>query len=194
MDAKFQPSFIPKQPIAQSASTGPTRISLLYVIAVVVFVITLGLVGAVLIGEHVLKTDIGNLDQQLVAAKASFEIATIEQLKRVSARTSSALGLINQHLALSKFFEALEQATYANVSFSAFDSKAIDPTTIEITLSGATGSYNSLILQEEKFKSLPFLKNPVFSQFSLDDQGAVYFKFTASVDPNLVNYARYITE
>ncbi|HXK31627.1 MAG TPA: hypothetical protein VJZ94_02745, partial [Candidatus Paceibacterota bacterium] len=68
MDAKFQPSFIPKQSVMSTPQVISSRISLLSVIAVVIFIVTIGLVAAVFITKYVLKGDITTLNQNLVDA------------------------------------------------------------------------------------------------------------------------------
>ncbi len=193
MDAKFQPSFIPKQPIAPVPVAVGGRISLLSVIASVIFIITLGLVGAVLITERSLDRDITALNGTLVAARGSFELSTIAELKKVSGQTSLANNLLNRHIAMSKFLEALGRATYENVSFSSLALHANDPSSpVVISLAGIAASYNSLILQSAYFEDLQFLQSPQFSNFTLQKNGSVGFSFSAIVDPKLVDYKRYI--
>lgn len=194
MDARFQPSFIPKQPIAQLSPSGPAHVSVLYVVALIVFILTLGLVAGVLISEHLLNQDIAALNQQITDARQSFEISTIQELQRVSERLDVASQLVSRHVALSKFFEALQAATYQNVSFSSLSAQSNDAGGFTVKLAGIAGSYNSMILQSEKFDALPFLTGQQFSNFSLDNRGDVSFSFTASINPALVNYAQYLTQ
>ena len=192
MDAKFQPSFIPKQPVAVISRRDTGHISLLYVIASILFIITLGLVGGVFIAERSLNQDIVNLNQALIEAKSSFEISTIEELKKVSARTSIANSLLDSHIALSPFFEALQLATYESVSFSALSLDSSGAGAVAANLTGKAESYNSIILQSDFFKGLSIFKSPVFSGFSLDENGSVSFIFSATLDPNLVSYKNFL--
>ncbi|HEY4499373.1 MAG TPA: hypothetical protein VJH94_04925 [Candidatus Paceibacterota bacterium] len=194
MDAKFQPSFIPKQSVS-SISRGITgHISVLYVIASIFFIVTLGLLGASVIAERFLNQDITKLNQDLITAKSSFELSTIEDLKKVSARTSIAGALLENHVALSKFIEMLGDITYANVSFSDLSITASGSgSAVSVTLSGMAASYNTIILQTHLFEGLPFLKNASVSDFGLSETGSVSFTFSANVEPNLVAYKRYVS-
>ncbi len=194
MDARFQPSFIPKAPLAQFSQGRTGTISVLYVVASIVFIVVLGLVGAIFITKRTLEREITALDQDLVNAKASFELSTIEELKKVSARTSIANTLLDKHLAVSKFFERLNETTYTNVAFSSFEAESATDGSVEVTLVGRAGGFNSLILQQNLFDNLAFLQDPLFSNFSLDEEGNVSFTFNAVVDSGTVSYKRYITE
>lgn len=187
MDAKFQPSFIPKQPIASIPMPVSSSISLLSVISGVVFVLTLGLVGAVLIAERIYARDIANLNEIIVKEKNQFELSTIAQLKQVSAQTKFANDLLDKHIALSSFFEEIGKVTYQNVAFSSLNMSAKDGN-VSIALSGTAGSYNSLILQRDFLEQVKFLKEPEFSGFVLEKNGSVKFSFKASLDPKFVDY------
>lgn len=193
MDAKFQPSFIPKQPMASVSRGVSGHVSLLYVIASIIFIVTLGLMGAAFIAERTIRSDIANLNAQIIAAQASFELSTIEDLRRVSAMTTIAHGLLEKHIALSKFLESLGDVTYSNVSFSGLTLDTANGTDVTASLQGMAGSYNALILQSDLFENLSFLKTPAFSDFGLDKSGSVSFSFTATIDPPLIDYKRYIT-
>ncbi len=182
---------MPKQPIA-SVERPVANVSLLYVIAIVIFVVVLGLMAGAFIYERSLEQDITRLNQDLIDARNSFELSTIIELKRISARTTLANSLLNQHIALSKFFEALEKTTYTNASFSKLSIKTADSQATEISLNGMAGSYNTLILQSSLFKNVPFLTSPKFSDFSLDKNGNVGFSFSASVVPKLIDYKQYV--
>jgi|SRR3989344_4518480 len=192
MDAKFQPSFIPKQPVAVISRQETGHISLLYVIASILFIVTLGLMGVVFIAERSLNQDIVNLNQTLIEAKSSFEISTIEELKKVGARTSIANSLLDNHIALSPFFEALQLATFESVSFAGLSIDSADARAVTVNLAGQAESYNSIILQSDFLKSLSLFKSPTFSGFSLDENGSVSFNFSATLDSSLVSYKRYL--
>ena len=117
MDAKFQPTYMPKLPI--SAVPRPViNISVLYVVAVIMFIVVLGLVIGVYIYEHFLNQDIERLNGELVTARDSFELSTIAELKRTAAFTDIALGLLDRHVAVSNFFSYLQESTYINTAFS----------------------------------------------------------------------------
>lgn len=184
---------MPKQPIV-SVQRVASNISILYVVGSIVFVVTLGLLAAVFIAERTLTQDIAALNVQLIDARNSFELATIAELKQVSARTSIANDILNRHIATSKFLEALEESTFTKVSFSSLAAETTDTQTMNVTLKGIAESYNTLILQKDLFAEVPFLTQSKFSNFSLGDDGSVSFSFTGSIDSKLIDYKRYLSE
>ena len=193
MDAKFQPTYMPKLPI--SAVPRPViNISVLYVVAVIMFVVVLGLVIGVYIYEHFLNQDIERLNGELVTARDSFELSTIAELKRTAAFTDIALGLLDRHIAVSNFFSYLQESTYINTAFSGLILTTDDSQATTVSLTGKSGSYNTTILQTEHLlKNAPFLSNPKFSNFALDEAGSVGYTFTASVDPRVVDYKKQLS-
>src|SRR3989338_245524 len=193
MDAKFQPSFIPKQPVSVPTQTRVGYISLLFVVGLIVFILTIGLIAAELIAEKVLSRDIANLNRSLVEAKSSLELSTIDELKKTASRTGLAMTLITAHIAPSKLLEAIEQSVFANVSLSGLSLAQSESGGYQLNTTGVAGSYNSLQLQSEFLSTAPFLSNPAFSNFKLDPSVRVSFSFSAEVSPKLVNYSTYVS-
>ena len=184
---------MPRQPLA-SATRVVTHISVLYVIASIIFIVILGLIAAVFIAERSLRKDIDGLNVKLVNARNSFELGTIAFLKEVSSRTRMANGLLNKHVAISPFFEELGGATFVTVSFSTLSAKITDTQEMDISLDGIASSYNSLILQKDLLTNIPFLTKAKFSNFALDDEGRVGFSFEGSVAPRVIDYKLHLPE
>lgn len=193
MDAKFQPTYMPKLPIA-AVPRPVVNINILYVVATIIFVVVVGFVAGVYIYEHFLNQDIERLNSDLISARDSFELSTITDLKKTASLTAVARGLLDRHVAVSNLFSLLQESTYINTSFSSLTVTTEDSQAITISLTGKSGSYNTTILQTERLlKEAPFLIDPKFTNFALDEAGSVGYTLTTSVDPKVIDYKRYVS-
>jgi len=193
MDFKFQSSFIPKQPLNVGSGPSPGHISIFYLASLIAFIVTLGLAGAAFIGERFFESQVQKLNQDLIQAKGSFELSTIDALKAINSRIDVAKQITGKHLSFSKFFDYLNTVTYKNISFNNFTYELEDSGSLSLIIKGVSASFNSLLLQEELFMGNDKIKNPVFSDFKLEDDGKVDFSLSATVDKSFVLYKNYLT-
>lgn len=191
MDLKFQSSFIPRQPIISQGGPRLAHVNLISVIAIIIFIITIGLIGAVLIAKTILNRNLVSLDAQIVEAKNSFELSTIGDLKRESIRIRVAEELLANHIAFSKFLELLNQSTFEKVSYENLTYTKNEDGSIEISLSGLVSDFNTLVLQAGLFKSTPGIINPVFSSFSIDEE-SIGFDLSFNLAPDIILYKNYV--
>ena len=134
-----------------------------------------------------------NLDEkklQLEMARAAFEPALIKELALLDLRIQSAEEILDSHVALSAFFNLLEQSTLKSIQFNDFTYSVSDGGGMRIQMHGRGLSFSSVALQSDVFGKDPFIQNSIFSNLDLDDVGNVIFDFSASVDPTLVSYRR----
>jgi hypothetical protein len=192
MDFKFQSSFIPKQPLNVGDSQSPGHISIFYLTSLVAFIVTLGLAGAAFIGERIFESQVEKLNQELIQTKSSFELSTIGELKVMNNRIDAAKHIVDKHLSFSKFFDYLNTVTYKNISFSDFSYTSEDSGALTLKIKGIAASFNSLMLQEELLQDSDKIKNLVFTDFKLEDDGKVDFSLSASVDQSFVLYKNYL--
>lgn len=192
MDAKFQSSFIPKQPITDNGRVSSEHISILYLISLIIFIITLGAGVASYFGKIYFEKNLQELNNNLVQAQNSFELSTISDLQRASAKIETAKYLLDKHFSFSRFFDFLSKVTYVNVTLSNFSYTLANgvPT---VSMHGQASSFNSIILQADLFQKTKQFTNTVVSGFALDADGNVSFNMTASVDPSLVLYKNYVS-
>ena len=191
MEPKFRTSFIPKQPIittpAASARRGP---GLLFLVSLIVFLSAAILAGAVFLYQQYLKQAIVNNSASLERARAAFEPALIEKLKRLDSRIITANTLLNVHLSPTELFRFLGDTTLQNVRFSDFSYSVSAPDKITLSMKGQAKSFAAVVLQSDEFAKTHQLREPVFSNLNLDDRGDVRFDFAAHVDPGLVSYGK----
>jgi len=189
MEPKFQTSFIPKKSLYDSTSTRPkaSRMSLLTLLAVIVFLLSLALAGGAFVYGKFTSINIDRKAKELEEAKAAFNPELINELSRLSKKMSVAEDLLNSHISASEIFEALSAATLKSVKFEDFTYN-YTPEKITLSMRGESGGFSSIALQSDLFGKSKVIKKPVFSNLNLDEKGNVEFLFTAEVDPAMILY------
>jgi hypothetical protein len=194
MDTPTQSSFIPQD--AAAPSTARTRSQgglsdLILLMAIVLFVASLALGGAVFLYEEYLKTSSNSKLEQLQRAKEAFEPALIHSLTRLDDRMHVADQILGAHIAPTAFFKVLQQATLTTVAFKSLEFDALDPQRITIKMTGVAQSVNSIALQADLFSKNGAITNPVFSDINRENN-FVNFNLTALVNPAALNYVRIV--
>ena len=191
MVIQLHTSTIPKKPPFASPSRVGIGIrggNLLTAIALVVFSIMVG--GALWVyfyKAHLIRA-IGDMDLAVAEAKKSFEPEFIEVAARLNARIQGAQELLNTHIALSPLFDLLEKKTLEDMRFQDFNFSSADGQGSRISMKGQGKSFNTVALQSDVFGEEPSFKDPVFSNFTLNENGDVVFDFTTSLEPSLLMY------
>jgi len=182
-------SFIPKKPTTPVAQRRRgTVINVFFLIALIIFLGTVSVAVGVFLYQKVVTQNLEEKGNQLVEARAAFEPALIEDLATMDNRIQAAQEVLHGHLALSAFFELLEQSTLKSVQFDNFTYTATPDGRISIGMKGRGQSFSSVALQSDIFGKDPFIQNPLFSNLDIDEQGHVIFDFAAALDPILVSY------
>lgn len=196
MPPKFQSSFIPKGPIASSPgiSAAPKRgeKSLLSFLALIIF--SLSIVAAVgAFGYKLyLNYSIKNMTAELETERAQMDQESLDEIKRLNNRMVAASELINRHVAMTPLFRFLESSTLQDVRFTEFAYDVDDNNALKLIMRGEAVSYAALALQAETFNQSKDLKNPVFSDLSLDESGNVAFTFQADVEQGFLSYRKEV--
>lgn len=194
MPTQFQPSsFIPKEPVSTSVQ-GRSRkskkpVNLFMLIALILFIASLvGAVGA-FVYERVALARIEDKRTQLANVQDSLNSELISELVRFDTRLDKGQELIQNHIAVSPFFRHLEQRTLRNVRFTslAFE-KSSEGSGYGVVLDGVTESYANVAVQLDEFGASPVLRNPIVSNFGLNDVGDVTFTVSMNVDQSLISY------
>ncbi len=189
MDTKFQTSFIPKKTIAQGLTRPrPEAVSVALLVAIIIFILTLGAAGGVFAYKKVLIGRINDMNKRLAEAKNSFEPDFIEQLNKLNKRILSANKILAAHTTVSPIFDLLENATLATVKFNSFAYDLKDNGAGSLSLTGEAKNFSSIALQSDIFGQEKYIKNPVFSDLNPDSSGNIVFKFSSNIDPTLVSY------
>jgi len=191
MEPKFRTSFIPKQPLvttpAQAERHGP---SLLFLISLILFLGSVALAGGVFLYKQYLKQAIQSNAASLERARAAFEPALIQELRRLDSRIITANTLLATHVSPTELFAFLSTATLEDVRFQDFTYSVTAPDKINLNMKGQAKSFAAVVLQSDSFAKSHQLRDPIFSNLNLDSGGNVVFDFTSLVEPTLVSYAR----
>ncbi len=194
MEPKFQSSFIPKGPLATSgtlASTGTKQKSLFGFLTSIVFAITIALSIGVLAYNFYLGHSIKKMGAEINAARAEIDQSSVGELTRLNSRIVSTQDLLNKHVVLSPLLDYLEATTLKNVRFTDFHFESTNKGLV-LSMKGQARGYSAVSLQSDIFNKSKYIKNPIFSDLSLDDKGNVIFSFSAMVDPSLVSYKKAV--
>lgn len=193
MDPRFQSSFIPKSPAETGALKAAGDVNLLLVLGIVIFIITGAAGGGVFLYRLSLEKANKSKDEQIKAARASFGLEIIEDLKSRARQLSGGAKIVGAHLAPTALFTLLEEHTLKTVRFKTLSLS--QGSEVALTMSGEAQSFNSVAYQSEVFAGLTkeFIR-PVFSNFAIQENGYIAFSFSGFINPQVVSYARTLSE
>ncbi len=190
MEPRFATSFIPKQPIGQAPQKPSRLVSIFSLAALIVFLASAALALSTFLYERLLELSISRKSASLARAEEAFEPALIQELSRLDARLKVSRELLNGHVALSAFFELLGRLTLKSVRFTTFGYSLSADGTPTATMRGEAESFSAIALQSDVFAKSRFIRDPIFSNLTLNQAGNVVFDFSASISPELVSFAR----
>lgn len=194
MDPRFQQtSFIPKKPMVtpqKVKSSAP--ISVLSLIATIFFIGAVALAGGMFFYKELVKNQIEEAKKTLEAEKAAYIPDEIEYLIRLDARLTASKQLLQNHVAVTPFFQFLGNNTLNSVRFRDFVFTYLAPDKIQVEMKGVAQNYPSIALQSDLFNEQDELSETVFSDLAVETNGLRSFKVVTIIDPRLVSYERLI--
>lgn len=191
MDPNVSTSFIPKEALAaQKVRAG--GMGLFFLIALLMFVISLVAAGLAVGYRQYLNKDLADNKAKLELDKGAFDPATINDLVRMDSRLTQAGQLLDKHVAPSGIFDFLAQKTLQNVQFTGFQYTLSNTGTANIELDGVTDSFATIALQSDALGKSTALKDVIFSNITVEENGQVGFTVEATVDPSLISYAKQV--
>jgi hypothetical protein len=198
MESGIQSSFIPQEadvvvtPGSANRYVGGDGLTDLFgLFSIVLFIASLSLGAGVFLYQQFLTAQTSSKIEQLARAKAAFDPALIQRLIRLDDRMRAAEQLLNDHIAPSVVFDALNQSTLATVSFRSFEIDAADPKNIVASFTGTAQSVNSIALQDQVFSKNGVVAAPIFSDIERQ-QGGVNFALKTSINYNALNYSKVV--
>ncbi len=184
-------SFIPKKPetsVVRRSKGGV--INVFFLVALIVFLTSVVASVGVFFYKQVAEQRLEEKVALLEKTRTAFEPALVTELATVDSHIKSAQNILNSHIALSAFFNMLEQSTLQSVQFDSFTFSHSDESGMIVQMKGRGLSFSSVALQSDIFGKNPYIQGPIFSNLDLDNTGSVLFDFSAVVDPTLVSYQR----
>ena len=191
MPIHIQTSFIPQKTTLHTATVpgiGGRSVNLFSLISIVVFLLIVGLSATVFFYKAHVVSSILEMDESLVASRKSFEPDFINEASRLNARIEGARGLLSSHRALSPLFDLLEKKTLETVRFQDFNFTAKEGKDSMLAMKGQARSFNAVALQSDVLGAERSFKDPIFSNFTLNESGDVLFDFRTTIAPELLRY------
>ena len=202
MEPGIPTSFIPKRPIessvAPSSSSRGGSVGLLSVVTFVVVVGTALAAGFAFFYQKQLAAQKKSLDAAIAQARDGIGTEFVYDMKRLDARIGGVKDLLNNHIVVTPIFKALEASTLQSVQYKDFSyviktDNVAKTSTVEVTLTGAAKNYATIALQSDAFSSSTLIKNPVFSNLTVDEKTRqVNFKLMFSVNAADLSYESFV--
>jgi hypothetical protein len=182
-------SFVPKQSAPQAPRVVHSGFNVF--MAGAIFLLVVSMVSAVgvfayqayLVGLKDAKT------ASLREAKANVNSNIVEEFIRMRDRFTEGKTLLDGHIALSGFFDLLEELTLDNVRYSTLTLTLLADGTAEIGLDGTAKSFNALAAQSAAFSKELRIDRAIFSGIQLDQGGTVSFTLSAEVEPEVFAFS-----
>lgn len=194
MDPQAPTSFIPKKSLdSSSTQRGSAFGSLMLLIGIFIFTVSLLAAGGAFAYQGFLTKSIVDADASLQKAQEAFDLSTIQDLIRIDSRIKNARVLLQKHTAPSAVFAFLSDQTLQTVQFDSFEYTLQDDGSAAISLSGRGNSFASVALQSDQFGANKLLKDVVFSGIKVEAGNTVTFTVVATVDPALINYGKHLS-
>lgn len=194
MEPQFQTSFVPKKinepkPVNQRVSGGGGS-RLLTIISLIVFLGSLASIGGAYLYRASLEANVAEYKESLELARRAFQPELLSEIREIDRRMKSATKILENHIAVSPIFKLLGELTLPTIRYSDFsyEVKGENKNLVEVQLSGEAQGYTFIALQSEIFDNNEEIKNPIFSNLSLDQDGNVDFSLTFNVNRNFVLY------
>jgi hypothetical protein len=203
MEPQLPTSFIPKRPIMMGAPTEDHRsraVGLLSLITAIVVVATLISFGFVYVYQRSLSVQKTKLEQSISDARNGVGTDFLADMKRLNSRIAGVKTLLERHIVVSPIFDALQATTLRSVQYKTFTYEfTTDPATklqmVKVMLSGTAKNYGTIALQSDAFTQSLLIKNPVFSDLTVEDETtSVTFKLTFEVAPSDLSFASFIAK
>ncbi len=202
MPPNIPTSFIPKRPIDTASAVTeqkPSRVvGLLSFLTVIIVIATIVSFVGVFLYQRQLGSQKVALEQSINDARDGLGTAFVGDMKRLDARIDGVKTLLQNHIVVSPVFAALEATTLHSIQYKTFKySFVTDPGTksqvVQINLTGVAKSYATIALQSDAFTQSTIIRNPVFSNLTIDDKtGSVTFRLTFTVNPADLSYQTFI--
>lgn len=202
MDPAVTTSFIPKRPIESSVAPehhSSGTVGLLSLLTAVVVIGTVVAFVGVYLYQKQLVTQKTKLESSISDARDGIGTDFVSEMNRLDMRIDGVKELIKNHVVVTPIFKALEATTLRSVQYKDFSYtiKSIDPTSknaeVLVDIKGTAKNYATIALQSDAFSSNALIKNPVFSNLTIDEKTrTVNFRLVFSVSTADLSYQTFI--
>lgn len=200
MEPSIPTSFIPKKP-QEEKETYTYKSRNVGILSFLTFIIVVGTglaFGAVYLYEKQLTAQKTKLEQSITEAKNGIGTEFVTDMKTLDTRINGVKELIKNHIVVTPIFRALEQTALRSVQYKDFSyiistDQNTKKSILVADISGTARNYSSIALQSDAFSSNSLIKNPVFSNLTVDEKTrAINFKLKFNVDVEDLSYQKFI--
>lgn len=202
MEPSVTTSFIPKRPIESSMATTRRSDRTIGLLSLLTAVIVIG-TGVAFVGVYLYQKRLvlqkSALEQSISDARDGIGTDFVSDMNRLDQRIDGVKELIKNHIVITPIFQALEATTLRSVQYKDFSytTKSADTTNKEpsliVDIRGTAKNYSTIALQSDAFSTNSLIKNPVFSNLTIDEKTrTVNFKLTFSVSMADLSYQAFI--
>jgi hypothetical protein len=184
---------IPTSFVPHSASTPPQKFRsdlggaiafFSYGVLGIVFLLALGLFAY----GRILSVNLERKDAALAEAEKNIDTTTVESFVKLRNRLDYSGTLLGKHVALSRFFAALEDILPATVRFNSLHVNIDQNGYVKVEGTGTAKTFNALAAVSTAFAQDGRIKDAIFSKITVNANNTVSFALTGSLDPKLVSY------
>lgn len=181
-------SFVPQSDVNRREQ-GSVFVNVFGFIGYGLFVLTFLLAAGVFGYGRILNSTLASKNTELDKIESSIDPATVEGFVRLRDRLNSASSLLDNHIALSGFFSALETILPTPIRFTSLDlSLGGDNKVVKLSGGGLAKSFNTLAAASQAFATDGRIKNAIFSNIAVNKDSSVSFLLTATLDPKAVTF------
>lgn len=201
MEPVISTSFIPKRPVSSEPVSSSHRSGSVGLLSFATFIIVIGTAaafGGVYLYQQAQISQKAKLQTSITQAQDGLGASFVADMQRLSARINGVKSLIQKHVVVSPVFAALQATTLQTVQYKNFTYEfTSDPTTnarmVQIDITGVAKNYATLALQSDAYAQSSVIRNPVFSNLTVDDKTQqVGFKLVFTVKPDDLSYTTFI--
>jgi len=195
MDNRLQATFMPRQttPGGDAYERRKSPPNFFMLAGVGIFLIVLALGGGLYVYKGVLTSSNEAKRASIQEAIRDFEPELTKELTALKTKIDAGKALIQNHKAFSLLLGLLEMNTAQTVRFNEFSYTAGPDNKISIAMRGEARTYNAIAFQSDVFSKIPQVKNPMFTNLSLDEKGVISFSVAADLDPSVLSYSRLVS-
>jgi hypothetical protein len=194
-------SFIPKRPVASEPvveHSSHRSVGLLSLITIIIVLGTALSYGALYLYKGSLTSQKGTLDTSINDAQNEIGSEFVSDMKRLNDRIDGVKELIKNHVVVTPIFDALQSTTLRSVQYKTFGYTLVTDTltraqTVAVSITGTAKSYSTIALQSDAFSKNSLIKNPVFSNLSVNDRtNTVDFKLAFDVSIDDLSFEKFV--
>jgi hypothetical protein len=199
-----QNSFIPKTDEINTPTGGRKRSggSLFILFSLGLFVVAFVCAVGLFFYKQNVKSNLADRKQELKQARSGFDPALINELDQLDTRISTTEKLLESHTAITPVFPIIESVTLTSVSFSSMkiahkqtsdqDSPSgnSESGNFTVSLGGIGPGYPTVALQSSELADHDKIRNPILSDFSLNNEGNVEFSVQFTIPKEELLYTR----